>query len=70
MTKLVRIFAGRINLRVAVGAILAFGLGAMALASGNSMRTERAASTKPAEHAAAEKRMERSGTFLGYKIVY
>jgi len=65
-----RAFARWINLCVVVGTILAAGFGAMALAGGNSGRSELAARIEPAAYTAAEKRPERSGTQLGYQTVY
>jgi hypothetical protein len=70
VTKLLLTFARWIKLRVAAGAILAAGLGTLALTGSYSVRTERTASTEPAEHTPAEKRLEQSGAYLGYEIVY
>jgi hypothetical protein len=59
-----------INGCVVVGMILAAGLGAMALAGSNSVRSDSAASTESAEYVAAEKRLERSGVLLAHEILF
>jgi hypothetical protein len=61
---------GWTNAGIVVAALLAAGLGAAALTGGNAGRSEAAASTEPAEYTAAEKRLERSGNFFSYDIVY
>jgi hypothetical protein len=65
----VRTFVRLARIFVVVGAVFAAGLAATALTGGNALRTEPAASTEPAEQA-AEQRLERSGAFLGYEILY
>jgi hypothetical protein len=50
--------------------ILAACFGAIALAGGNSVRSDPTESSEPAEHKAAEQRAERSGVFLAYQTLY
>jgi hypothetical protein len=53
-----------------IAAMLAAGLGAVAIAGGNGGRSEQAVVAEPGEHKPADKPLERSGNFFSYDIVY
>jgi hypothetical protein len=53
-----------------IAAMLAAGLGAVAIAGGNTGRSEQAIAAQPTEHKPADKPLERSGNFFSYDIVY
>jgi hypothetical protein len=61
---------GSIKAGLVICTILAACFGAIALAGGNSVRSDPTESSEPAEYKAAEQRAERSGVFLAYQIAY
>jgi len=53
-----------------IAAMLAAGLGAVAIAGGNSGRSEQVFTTQSFERKPADMPVERSGNFISYDIVY
>jgi hypothetical protein len=61
---------GSVKASLVICTILAACFGAIALAGGNSVRSDPTESSEPAEYKAVEQRAERSGVFLAYQIIY